>query len=498
MADIPHLPTSSAIRRKTSAAYVRKACANCRRRKIGCDGSKPVCTSCRLHAATVEAEEMARIQDSMKEPDTSDSLETSKVFLSDPYATRHVSSMNYPLVRASLPPTTTQEFCLVHNAMEVFLKRFSHCGLFFLERHRFRHSALLSLPFGHPARPAPGLLSAVYLWSSHISANAPAFLYTEQQFLALTVHNLAHDLSGVHPHLILHTIQTEVLLSYYYLDRGHILEGRQHCAAALSLASCAGIHQIGSIRHPPIPPFALSTAALDTPSEEIEEQERSNAFWSLVVLNNFWAAASGLPPIRPYNILTDSAFTREHGIATIAQFLGGVDRDGHSPFALLAKASILLERIIAFWENTPGAADVTEFGLLASRLDKFQQSLPRITSNDTAAAEPALHSLLLTHCITNVAILRLHAPQSGSFKEESAFMAAARFTDDLNEAHVLKWRYSDPIMGPLILTVCKFYILQLPYIREAASKLQELIFTTSKLAELSPIISKELSHQRSR
>lgn len=191
-----------------------------------------------------------------------------------------------------------------YHRTEVFLKHFSHCGLFFLERHRFRHSILLPLPFGHPARPAAGLLSAVYLWSSHISANAPTFLYTEQQFLALTVHNLTHDLSAVHPHLILHRIQTEVLLSYYYLDLGNVVEGTHHCATALSLASCAGIHRIGSIHHPPIPPFAFSTVALGASCDVIEEQERINAFWSLLLLNNFWAAASGCSSMVPYDILT--------------------------------------------------------------------------------------------------------------------------------------------------------------------------------------------------
>jgi hypothetical protein len=40
---------------------------------------------------------------------------------------------------------------------------------------------------------------------------------------------------------------------------------------------------------------------------------------------------------------------------TVAKFLNGIELDGFSPFALLAKASILLEHIIAFSQQTPGS-----------------------------------------------------------------------------------------------------------------------------------------------
>ncbi|KAJ7901510.1 hypothetical protein B0H13DRAFT_1621940, partial [Mycena leptocephala] len=173
---------------------------------------------------------------------------------------------------------------------------------FFLEPSRFRKSLLLPGPLGHPARPAPGLIGAVYLWMHHLSSNRSGAISAEAELLALITQNLAHDLSAVHhPNLILHTIQAEVLLSYYYMNSARLLEGMYHCAAAVSLAGCAGINKLGAPLRKSNLRFVFS-GVLTEPPDDLEAAERINAFWAVLMLNNCWVVASGLSSKFPDDI----------------------------------------------------------------------------------------------------------------------------------------------------------------------------------------------------
>lgn len=162
---------------------------------------------------------------------------------------------------------------------------------FFLNIGRFHKSFLLQLPAGHPARPSAALINAVYLWGTHLSP-ALSETYEERAFLRNALHYLSKDLSSSHPHKVLHGIQAEVLLSYYYLKNGKVLEGNYHANAAVSLSLSAGFHRIrtpgtsnilqGHIRS--------SNSALPYPTDGIEEGERIDAFWAVLILNNYWVA----------------------------------------------------------------------------------------------------------------------------------------------------------------------------------------------------------------
>jgi hypothetical protein len=170
---------------------------------------------------------------------------------------------------------------------------YHHCSRFgfFLNIGRFHKSFLLPLPVGHPARPSAALLNAVYLWGAHLSP-ALAEIYDQRGFLRNSLHHLCKDLSSSHPNKVLHGIQAEVLLSYYYLKNGKVLEGNYHANAAVSLSLSAGLHRIrtpgtsnafqGHAR--------LSNTALPYPVDGIEEGERVDAFWAVLILNNYWVA----------------------------------------------------------------------------------------------------------------------------------------------------------------------------------------------------------------
>ncbi|KAF7341659.1 Zn(2)-C6 fungal-type domain-containing protein [Mycena sanguinolenta] len=261
--------------RGRASSYLRRACENCRRRKIKCDGIRPTCHPCRLrpprtlkpcrytYAPSHDVEQHYQSDDAIDPEESQSDMDTSRVYLSDPYPTE-----NWPSREVDPPEATQNDLPSVperplsvestmeepspyaaENLVDAFLNKFSEDGFFFLDPHEFRRSALLPVPFHHPARPSPGLLSAVYLWGTHILSNygrPPVHEYTVEELLALTVVNLAYDVhvSGPLMHrreFLSQTIQSEVLLSLWYLQTGQPLYGRYHCATASALAAAYSI-----------------------------------------------------------------------------------------------------------------------------------------------------------------------------------------------------------------------------------------------------------------
>ncbi|KAJ7907548.1 hypothetical protein B0H13DRAFT_2501731 [Mycena leptocephala] len=533
---------SDSPRRRVKAGYLRKACTNCRRRKLSeskqkCDGFRPACNQCRIrpprtqapckysytpvddgiiHARTTE-DGIRRMQWRIHELEILCGQAPSQVFLVDSYAMPQISPDHGHELTTSpiwLNPTDVQEppIEVIESLVDIFLNRLRHRGYFFLHPSRLRHSVL---PFGHQDRPSAALLSAVYLWSSFCcSLEGRPCYYTEAENLSLTLHNLAVGLCAIqHPSEILQTIQAEVLLSYYYLSSAQLVQGRHHCAVASSLASYFGAEFRGATRDVPNPPFPFPNLAIHQPRDAAEKEERIGALRSLFLLNNFWVAASGLPSSISYDILKlqtsltarpaqNSAFMASscHQENGCSKAVGGdgtlihlesTYADGRSSLALLVKASILLERIIVFSGKSAGLPNPTEFRILACRLDNFLESLPCLATVTGQAHE----TLLLTHCLANTAILRLHALYSRNSEHSisRAFMAAARFVAGVSGASGLDWGCTDPNLGstykqPLISTVCGFYISQLDAVPEAVAPLQILLDVMGRAPRLTPLI----------
>jgi hypothetical protein len=168
---------------------------------------------------------------------------------------------------------------------------------FFLNINRFRESALLHVPFGHPSRPSPALLSAVYLWGVHLSHSEP-LLAQEYTFMTRALQHAATDLLGAHPNNILHTLQAEILLSYYLFRIGRFLEAKTHAAAAVSLALGCGLQRIRSANLYPPSTIGLSAEtpiSLHPASDNVDEGERINGFWAVFMLHKFISVALELP-----------------------------------------------------------------------------------------------------------------------------------------------------------------------------------------------------------
>lgn len=181
---------------------------------------------------------------------------------------------------------------LTFRRLDKFLPHAAEFG-FFLHIPTFRANALLSLPFGHHQRPSPALLSAVYLWGVHLG-QSEALLLEENAFLIRAVQHTATDLLSTHPSRVLHTLQAQVLLAYYFFRTGRFLEAKCQTGAAISLALGAGFHKLRStnIWPPTILGLTHDTPLyLDAPQSNLEEGERINAFWAVFVLHKIITVA---------------------------------------------------------------------------------------------------------------------------------------------------------------------------------------------------------------
>jgi hypothetical protein len=104
----------------------------------------------------------------------------------------------------------------------------------------------------------------------------------------------ATDLLGSHPNSILHTLQAEVLLAYYFFRTGRFVEAKCHTAAAVSLAIGSGFHRIRSSSLYAASAIGLSSdtpISLHPPKDSIEEGERINGFWTVFMLHKYITVA---------------------------------------------------------------------------------------------------------------------------------------------------------------------------------------------------------------
>ncbi|KAJ7137559.1 Zn(2)-Cys(6) binuclear cluster domain-containing protein [Mycena crocata] len=516
-----------------------KACMNCRRRKIKCDGQKPICSQCLRAPATAEDCEYPlegrsrtqQLEETIKKLQARiGELEIAgkeSIFLHEPYDNGDGSFMAVeiprfmgswaspesgsgsvsppPSSRVTTPSSASSSSGLVleeppldvaEQLVDSFLNKFSQVG-FFLDPAAFRYCALLTFPFGHYNRPSPALLSAVYLWGARMSDAPRHPVYNEDAFLVSTLQNIHQDLGGQHPHRVMHTIQAEVLLSLYYLALGRPVEGVYHSSAAVSLAISAGLHLIQSCSQLQ-PSFGVLEAPFPPAADALEEGERINAFWTVVIVNNYWVAAHGSPSAIPYHdtpidtpwpvelgdyvsssvsaLLSSYAPSSTtptpvyqqlldsiagSGGATVSKFLGGQNADGFSGLALLSKASILLERAITFSTRYLDDSDAEAFDSLDMVLERFELSLP--VGMELWWADGPKRSLVVTQTLTQAAIIRLHAHRihTSDISRDKYLSAARAIVHIIASSDLSQWTHIDPIMGILWTTACEVLIAEL-------------------------------------
>jgi hypothetical protein len=169
---------------------------------------------------------------------------------------------------------------------------------FFLNVQLFRSSSVLPFPLGHPYRPSSALLSTVYLWGLHLS-RSDTLRGHESTFLSRALQHTSSALSGSHPQKVLHALQAEILLAYYFFRNGRFLEGKYHTSAAGSIAVSSGLNKIRSAHSSLSTPGFVGNRSptLPPPRDAVNEGERINGFWATLVLDKCWSVALGSPSI---------------------------------------------------------------------------------------------------------------------------------------------------------------------------------------------------------
>ncbi|KAJ7255072.1 hypothetical protein B0H12DRAFT_539569 [Mycena haematopus] len=480
-----------------------QACFSCKRRKRKCDGNLPCsqCTHLNIEDDCEYADRGKRNITHILQEDI-DRLENRIHYLEHPHKPRaeHTFPLQQPYhasagqsqsttPRPTRHPSTSRSATptqlwiapsepprdLVVQLIDNFLPYSSEFG-FFLDCSRFRQSALMPFPMGHPSRPSPALLSTVYLWGLRLSGE-PDLMAQEPAFLARALNLTSKGLSDTHPHKIMHTLQAEVLLSYFFFASGRALEGKYHAAGAISLSLSSSLHLIRSENHPP-------PGILHPPADAVEEGERIHAWWAIIILDSAFAVGLCETPgiaHRDSLFVVDTPWPLEcedyaEGLLaetaryshTIQNFVNGVPTfdTGMSTVAMLAKASILrlqADELARSWKPGMSGTEAASFNNNFTRLDgligRFRESL--VPPNQISRPTPAMtRTLVVAHSIAHSATVRLLSLFAHTdILAKRRRLAAARLVLGIIAAVPSRhFRYINPIMGTVWASACGVFL----------------------------------------
>ncbi|KAJ7656227.1 hypothetical protein B0H17DRAFT_1265230 [Mycena rosella] len=463
-----------------------QACFNCRRRKRKCDGNLP-CSQCtrldieddceytdsgKRAMSHILEEDIFRLQNRIHDLENPQRPKLKRdVSLHRPYCgssdLNRVATPRPTLAYMSLeswvatsePPTD-----MIQQLVDYFLAYSSEFG-FFLNPARFRQSALLPFPAGHQSRPSPALLSTVYLWGLRLS-NQPNLLAQESAFLTRAVHLTGQGLSDTHPQRVMHTLQAEILLAYFFFASGRALEGKYHTAAAISLSLSSSLHLIRSETH-------SSPGILPPARDATEEGERIHAWWTVMILDKCWAVGLSEEPgfaHRDNLAIVDTPWPLEvddypkgnlppstRFSHTIQNFVSGTPTSdtAMSTLAMLAKASFLWQRadeLARTWKPEMAVEQVSGFRRSFTRLDAlidaFRDAL--VPPNRIAQPTPAMtRALVVAHSIAHAAAVRLHSifARTDALAKRKRLAAARSVLGIIAAVPLRHFRYINPIMG---------------------------------------------------
>ncbi|KAJ7019693.1 hypothetical protein C8F04DRAFT_1404156 [Mycena alexandri] len=340
------------------------ACYSCRRRKRRCDGNLP-CSQC----SHLNIEDECEYADGGKRAiahilqENIDDLEHRIHDLEHPHWPRpeHAVPLHQPyhasISRTSSPrpkrAVSEPPKEMIEQLVDSFLAYSSEVG-FFMNSSRFRQSALLPFPLGHHSRPSPALLATAYLWGLRLSGQSN-LIAQESVFLARALSLTSKGLSDPHPQRVMHTLQAEVLLSYFFFASGRVLEGKYHSAAAISLSLSSSLHLVRSQSRD-------TSGTLSPAVDDVEEGERIHAWWTVMVMDKCWAVGLCETPSfahRDSLAMVDAPWPLEsddYGKGylspsaryshTIQKFINNAPTSdtGMTTVAMFAKASILWQR----------------------------------------------------------------------------------------------------------------------------------------------------------
>ncbi|KAG7451498.1 uncharacterized protein BT62DRAFT_927209 [Guyanagaster necrorhizus] len=492
-----HRSTSSVSSGTSHPLHRGSACLNCRRRKVKCDGARPICGTCASVPSLQDCEysdsgttrtqlleeQIAIFESRIRELEASPANSNAAIRLSQPYSIAESSiAGSQPQASSSVssfpPNPAPHDLQAIPERLPVqlhqtivgsFLRCCTEIG-FFLNVGRFTNTIMNADEFGWE-RPSLALLQAVYLWGVHLSAS-PEISAFEPYFLSTAVRHTSEALSTTHTHKIIHRIQAEALLAQYFFLNARMLEGKYHTSAAVSLLFGAGFHKIRSTE-------GGSTSNLPPLTDLVEEGERINGFWTVLILNNCWTTLES-------NIVYESIDTpwplemqsysqiywspEFRTSQTVWKFLSRAVLDGDegtSMIASYAKASILYERSSTisrhFEPNMPQSSARQFFGSFSAQdalVQRFLQELPSIPEMIAATSH---ETTLLIYTLAHSSVIQLHRPfiainPASRGRTISAVRSIVHILDTINVTEVVSL---NAFLAVLWTQVCQFLIQEI-------------------------------------
>ncbi|KAJ7631636.1 hypothetical protein DFH06DRAFT_698725 [Mycena polygramma] len=470
-----------------------QACVDCRRRKMRCDGQRPVCGPCVRADRTEDCEyvdqgrsrveilkeDISRIESRIYELEHPAQAAGGAVFLYHPYKQpqrrSHMPSLAQVLEcpsRGTPSPSSPEAWWnspeppadIIQKLLDIFIPYASDWG-FFLDTSRFRREALLSHPIGHPSRPTPALLSAVYLVGIALS-NSPPLREHEKKFLSRALSSLPVSLSGIHPRRSVHALQAEIILSNYLYSSGRFLEARYHTAAAVSLALSTII-------------LSPSATTLRPDAEAIEEGERRVAFWTTVVLDKSWAVVlSTFPNMQCQDDILRFPWPESPSspLSSLSQFLDGAEpaNTSLSPKTIVAKAAVLWEQancLVVSWqpemEQLQSHEFFSSFASLDSHINDFQHKMA--FPNPIPHTLSERRTLIVGRSMAHAATIQLHGifAHTSLESKEKCLAAAKRILELTAEADLLESAFVYPIFSTIWAAACSVAVDEIAALRTA-------------------------------
>ncbi|KAE9409151.1 hypothetical protein BT96DRAFT_984887 [Gymnopus androsaceus JB14] len=383
------------------AASLRRgqACISCRRRKMRCDGAKPICNQCLRRGRPEDCEytdghgptltetlenNITQLQRRIYELENrSHGNSRDSVLLNQPYSSR--SNIPAGAAASSEPPTS-----LIQPIVDKFLEHGDAFG-FFLSPSNFRASVVLPYAIGHHWRPSESLLTTVYFLGCLFSDD-PIWNSRSQGYLSSALQ---------------------------YVSIGKLVEGRYHITAAMSIGVGSGLNKIRS------PEMLLmhgnGDGTFPQAGSAVDVGERVIGWWVTVSFNQCWAAAF---EVNSYNdaIITGSEtpwpLTLEYYAQghlshvqpslTVASYLNGTIQDvtnSSSYLELFAKASLLWKQAHLVKEAAATGSNIgPSFEITRNRINELLVILAN-------SGNPNGRNLL-PWCIAHAALISLNGMRS--------------------------------------------------------------------------------------
>ncbi|KAJ3863119.1 hypothetical protein EV359DRAFT_43771, partial [Lentinula novae-zelandiae] len=432
-----------------------------------CDGKRPVCGSCNatLPSACRYSDGSASINQLLREDIAI--LETRLQQLENPSDSSRTLVLHAASGSTSTPPHTPLNpfYALLHLFSTDHLERFrsvlpySFEFGFFLDYPRF--STSLSSHSSHD-QPFPSILSACQLLGAYLSpVNELSAL--QSAFLSQALYDASTGISRDPIHLarsIVHCVQAEVFLSQYFFVNGRTLEGKYRISNAMSMVLGAGFHKIRSSDAYAFQGRAGMHSVLP-PRDPVEEGERINALWQVVIMNACWTAADGSPSNIAYDVpesRIDAPWPLDSGSYS-QNFISNVPDNGRSLLAIHVKAAMLFERSSLLQRQyRPNATRFQQtFNNLNSAINNMAAVLPSLSDHNLSRS--TIRRLLIAHTLCRVATIILHGifEQRDPASQGQVLTAAESVVMLLKSINLTDFPFIDPIMGVSTrLTFCEY------------------------------------------